>query len=74
MPEPYGFAALRQAVFADDYRGGTIAFRAELRATEVADQAACSCGSAMARCEPGAMTRTITLPASPAALTGAGRR
>ncbi|MGC1282561.1 MAG: bifunctional nuclease domain-containing protein [Streptosporangiaceae bacterium] len=39
VPEPYGFAALRQAVFADDYRGGTIAFRAELRATEVADQA-----------------------------------
>jgi hypothetical protein len=39
VPEPRGFAALLQAIFADDYRGGTVVFRAELRTTDVTDQA-----------------------------------
>jgi bifunctional DNase/RNase len=38
-PEPYGFAFLIQQIFADDYRGQTVVFRGELRATDVADQA-----------------------------------
>jgi RNA polymerase sigma-70 factor, ECF subfamily len=38
-PEPYGFAFLIQQIFADDYRGQTIVFRGELRATDVADRA-----------------------------------
>jgi hypothetical protein len=39
VPDPHGFAALRQTLFAEDYRGAAIAFRGELRATDVADQA-----------------------------------
>ena len=39
VPQPYGQAFLRQAIFADDYRGGTVAFRGELRSDDVADQA-----------------------------------
>lgn len=39
VPEPYGFAVLRQAVLAEDYRGATVVFGGELRATGVADQA-----------------------------------
>jgi len=39
VPDPHGFAALRQALFAEDYRGATIVFRGELRVTDVADQA-----------------------------------
>jgi RNA polymerase sigma-70 factor (ECF subfamily) len=31
VPEPAGFALLRQAVFADDYRGATVTFRGEFR-------------------------------------------
>jgi RNA polymerase sigma factor (sigma-70 family) len=40
VPEPYGLASLQQAIFADDYRGGTAAFRGELRTQDVAGQAA----------------------------------
>jgi RNA polymerase sigma-70 factor (ECF subfamily) len=39
VPEPYGFAALRQTILADDYSGGTVVFRGELRTEDVADQA-----------------------------------
>jgi len=39
VPEPAGFALLAQRIFADDYRGGTVTFRGELRATGVADRA-----------------------------------
>ena len=39
VPDPHGFAALRQTLFTEDYRGATIVFRGELRATDVADQA-----------------------------------
>jgi RNA polymerase sigma-70 factor (ECF subfamily) len=39
VPQPYGFAVLRQTTFAGDYRGGTVIFRGELRTTDVADQA-----------------------------------
>jgi RNA polymerase sigma-70 factor, ECF subfamily len=39
VPEPYGFAVLRQTIFADDYRGGSVVFSGELRTTNVADQA-----------------------------------
>jgi RNA polymerase sigma-70 factor, ECF subfamily len=39
VPEPYGFAALRQMILADHYRGATVVFRGGLRATDVADQA-----------------------------------
>jgi RNA polymerase sigma-70 factor (ECF subfamily) len=34
VPEPAGFALLGQEVFADDYRGGTVVFRAEFRVPE----------------------------------------
>lgn len=34
VPEPAGFAMLGQEVFADDYRGALVVFRAELRAPE----------------------------------------
>ena len=33
VPHPAGFARLRQVVFADDYRGAAVTFRAELRTT-----------------------------------------
>lgn len=39
VPDPHGFAALRQTLYAEDYRGATVVFRGELRATDVADQA-----------------------------------
>ncbi len=39
VPEPAGFAFLGQRMFADDYRGRAVVFRAELRATDVADRA-----------------------------------
>ncbi len=35
VPEPAGFALLRQAMFADDYRGATVVFRGEFRVTGV---------------------------------------
>jgi hypothetical protein len=31
VPEPEGFALLRQAMFGDDYRGATVVFRGEFR-------------------------------------------
>lgn len=34
VPEPAGFALLRQAMFADDYRGATVVFRGEFRVTD----------------------------------------
>jgi RNA polymerase sigma factor (sigma-70 family) len=40
VPQPYGYAFLRQAIFADDHRGATVVFSAELRTEDVADQAA----------------------------------
>jgi RNA polymerase sigma-70 factor, ECF subfamily len=39
VPQPHGFAAVRQAILADGYRDSTVAFRADLRAVGVADQA-----------------------------------
>lgn len=39
VPEPHGFAALGQTIFADDHRGGTLVFRGELRTEDVADEA-----------------------------------
>ena len=38
-PEPYGFALLGQVIFADDYRGRAVTFRAEVRAEGVAERA-----------------------------------
>jgi RNA polymerase sigma factor (sigma-70 family) len=35
VPEPAGFALLRQAMFGDDYREATVTFRGELRSTDV---------------------------------------
>jgi RNA polymerase sigma-70 factor, ECF subfamily len=34
VPEPEGFALLRQAMFGDDYRGAAVAFRGEFRVTD----------------------------------------
>jgi RNA polymerase sigma-70 factor, ECF subfamily len=34
VPEPEGFALLRQAMFADDYRGAAVVFRGEFRVTD----------------------------------------
>ncbi len=34
VPEPAGFALLRQAMFGDDYRGATVTFRGEFRSTD----------------------------------------
>lgn len=39
VPEPAGFVFLNQEIFADDYRGGAITFRGELRTTDVASSA-----------------------------------
>jgi RNA polymerase sigma factor (sigma-70 family) len=39
VPQPYGYAFLRQAIFADDHRGATVVFRGELHTEDVADQA-----------------------------------
>ena len=39
VPEPAGSAVLVQAIYADDYRGRTITFRGQLRATGLAGQA-----------------------------------
>jgi RNA polymerase sigma-70 factor, ECF subfamily len=39
VPEPSGFAFLSQEIFADDYRGGAVTFRGDLRATGVAGRA-----------------------------------
>jgi RNA polymerase sigma factor (sigma-70 family) len=39
VAEPYGTAFLRQAIFADDYRGATVSFRAEIRTSDVSGQA-----------------------------------
>jgi len=38
-PEPAGFAVLGQEIEPDDYRGRAVTFRADLRATDVADRA-----------------------------------
>ena len=39
VPEPADSAVLVQAIYADDYRGRTVTFRGQLRATGIADQA-----------------------------------
>jgi hypothetical protein len=39
VPRPAGSAALVQAIFADDYRGATVVFRAEVRAAPLSQQA-----------------------------------
>ena len=39
VPEPDGSAVLVQAIYADDYRGRTVTFRGQLRATDIASQA-----------------------------------
>jgi RNA polymerase sigma-70 factor (ECF subfamily) len=39
VPEPEGFALLRQAVFADDYRGAAVTFRGEFRTGDTAGRA-----------------------------------
>jgi hypothetical protein len=39
VPEPVGSAALVQAIAAEDYRGRTVTFRGQLRATDMAGQA-----------------------------------
>ena len=39
VPEPAGFAVLVQAIAAEDYRGRTVTFRGQLRATGMAGQA-----------------------------------
>ncbi len=39
VPQPHGSAFLRQAVFADDYRGAPVVFRGEFRTEDVADRA-----------------------------------
>jgi hypothetical protein len=39
VPEPSGFAALVQTIYADDYRGCTVTFRGQLRTTGVTGQA-----------------------------------
>ena len=39
VPEPAGSAVLVQTIYADDYRGRTVTFRGQLRATSLADQA-----------------------------------
>jgi hypothetical protein len=39
VPEPAGSAVLAQAVYADDYRGRTVTFRGQLRATGMVGQA-----------------------------------
>jgi hypothetical protein len=42
VPRPAGSAALLQTIFADDYRGGLVAFRAEVRTEAVSQRAGLS--------------------------------
>jgi hypothetical protein len=39
VPEPAGSAVLVQAIYADDYRGRTVTFRGQLRATDITGRA-----------------------------------
>jgi hypothetical protein len=39
VPEPAGFAVVFQEIYADDYRGGTVTFRGQLRTAGVTGQA-----------------------------------
>jgi bifunctional DNase/RNase len=39
VPDPYGFADLRQAILAEDYRGSTIRFRGQVRTGPASQQA-----------------------------------
>ena len=57
VPEPSGSAILFQEIFADDYRGRTLIFRGQLRATDVAGQAGLHLAAGAAYEPPGAQLR-----------------
>jgi hypothetical protein len=67
--EPSGFAVLVQTVYADDYRGGAVTFRGELRTTDVADHAGLHLAAGRSVEPPGAHLRnrgdsSLTAPGS----------
>jgi hypothetical protein len=69
VPEPSGFAVLVQTIYADDYRGGAVTFRGELRATDVADHAGLHLAVGPLEGPPGAHLRergssSLTAPGS----------
>ena len=45
VPDPYGSVFLGQEFLADDYRGGVVTLRAEVRSADLADHAELSCTS-----------------------------
>jgi hypothetical protein len=57
VSEPHGFAVLVQTIFADDYNGRTITFRAELRTQDLADHAGLHLAAGHPREPPGAHLR-----------------
>jgi len=54
IDEPHGSAVLAQTIFADDYRGRTVAFRGELRTQDVAGHAGLHLATGGANEPPGA--------------------
>jgi hypothetical protein len=68
VPEPSGSAVLFQEIYADDYRGRTVTFRGQLRATGVAGQAGLQLAAGRAIDPPGALLRdrgsSLTAPGS----------
>ena len=57
VPEPAGFAALFQEIYADDYRGRTVTFRGQLRTAGVAGQAGLHLAAGRAVDPPGGHLR-----------------
>jgi hypothetical protein len=57
VAQPSGFAVLVQTIYADDYRGGAVTFRGQLRTTDVADHAGLHLAVGPAEGPPGAHLR-----------------
>ena len=73
VPRPAGSAALVQAIFADDYRGATVTFSAEIRADPLTEQAGLRLEIIRNWWRAGGPARTTASP-SPATAPGPGTR
>jgi len=73
VPRPAGSAALVQAIYADDYRGATVTFSAELRSDPLTEQAGLRLEIVRHRWQAGRARRITTAP-SPATAPGPGTR
>jgi hypothetical protein len=69
VSEPAGFAVLAQTIYADDYRGGAVTFRGQLRTTGVAGHAGLLLAAGPPDGPPGADLRDL---GSSSSLTGPG--